>query len=66
VIWDNKVETAMTLSAQGRENTPMMQNEYILEHVGRQLQLERVAEANRSRVRALLQSVRKVRKAPAR
>jgi hypothetical protein len=38
----------------------------MLEQMGRQAQDERVADANRVRVRALLAGVRKVRKAPAR
>ena len=44
----------------------MLQSMYMLEQMGRQAQHERAAEAGRVRVRALLASVRKVRKAPAR
>lgn len=44
----------------------MLQSTYMLEQMGRQTQDERIADANRVRVRALLNSVRKVRKAPGR
>ena len=41
----------------------MLQSTYMLEQMGRQTQHERVADSNRVRVRALLNSVRKIRKA---
>ena len=44
----------------------MLQSAYMLEQMSRQTQDERVAEASRVRVRALLASVRKDRKAPTR
>lgn len=44
----------------------MLQSTFMLEQLSRQWPLARVADANRLRVRALLQIVRQDRKAPVR